>query len=135
MSSLNKVQVIGNLCKDPEVRYSGDGKAIANLNVASSETWKDKSGEKQEKTEFHRVVVFGFSAEFAEKYLKKGQKVYVEGKLQTRKWTNKEGVDVYTTEIVVDGFKGQLLSLSKGEGVKPAMEQAPVESFDDDIPF
>lgn len=133
---LNKVQLIANLTRDPEVRATGDGKQIANLNVATSETWKDKSGQKQEKSEFHRVVAFGHSADFAAKYLNKGQKVYIEGALQTRKWTDKEGNDKYTTEIVISQYKGQLLSLSKSDSVKPATAIEPVDdSFDDDIPF
>lgn len=129
---LNKVQIIGNLGKDPEVRHSGDGKAIANLTIATSEKWKDAQGNPQEKTEWHRVVMFGKLAEVAEKYTKKGQTVYIEGKLQTRKWANKDGVDVYTTEIVVDGFSGSMRML--GGNSEPKATPEP-EQFDDDIPF
>src|SRR3972149_5589738 len=100
--SVNKVILLGNLGKDPEVRYMTSGEAMATITLATSETWKDKSGEKQEKTEWHRVVFFGKLAEIAGEYLKKGRQVYVEGKLQTRKWQDKEGQERYTTEIVAD---------------------------------
>lgn len=102
MASVNKVILVGNLGRDPEVRYMPSGDAMANLNLATTDTWKDKGGEKQEKTEWHRVVMFGKTAEIAGEYLKKGSQVYIEGRLQTRKWTDKEGQERYTTEIVAD---------------------------------
>ncbi|MDA8191804.1 MAG: single-stranded DNA-binding protein, partial [Gammaproteobacteria bacterium] len=96
---INKVILIGNLGKDPEIRYVPNGGAVANLNIATSESWKDKAtGEKQERTEWHRVVFFGKLAEIASEYLKKGAQIYVEGRLQTRKWQDKSGQDRYTTE-------------------------------------
>ncbi|MEP7182550.1 MAG: single-stranded DNA-binding protein [Betaproteobacteria bacterium] len=102
MASVNKVILLGNLGRDPETRYTTGGDAVTNLNIATSEQWKDKSGEKQEKTEWHRVVLFGRQAEVAGEYLKKGRSVYIEGRLQTRKWTDKDGVEKYSTEIVAD---------------------------------
>jgi single-strand DNA-binding protein len=117
MSSVNKVILVGNLGRDPEIRTTQDGKKIANLSVATSDTWKDKnSGEKKERTEWNRVVIFNERlSEVAEKYLKKGSKVYLEGSLQTRKW-EKDGHDQYTTEIVLQQYRGELVMLdSKGE--------------------
>jgi len=109
MSGINKVIIIGRLGQDPEVRFMPSGDAVANLSLATSETWKDKqTGEQKEKTEWHRVAIFGKLAEIAGQYLKKGSKVYIEGKLQTRKWTNQEGNDQYTTEIVLDGFNSKM---------------------------
>ena len=105
MASINKVMLIGNLGKDPEIRYMPSGDAIANLTLATTENWKDKAGEKQEKTEWHRVSMFGRLAEIAGEYLKKGSSIYIEGKLQTRKWQDKEGNDRYTTEIVANEMK------------------------------
>ena len=102
MASVNKVILLGNLGRDPETRYTTGGDAVTNLNIATSEQWKDKSGEKQERTEWHRVVFFGRQAEIAAEYLKKGRSVYVEGRLQTRKYTDKDGVEKYSTEIVAD---------------------------------
>ena len=103
MASVNKVILIGNLGRDPEVRYSPDGAAIANLSVATTSSWKDKAtGERKDETEWHRVVFYGRTAEVAGEYLKKGKPVYIEGRLKTRKWTDKEGQDKYTTEIVGD---------------------------------
>ncbi len=102
MASVNKVIILGNLGRDPETRYTTGGDAVTNLNIATSERWKDKSGEKQERTEWHRVVLFGRQAEIAEQYLEKGRSVYIEGRLQTRKYTDKEGVEKYATEIVGD---------------------------------
>ena len=118
MSSLNKVTLIGNLGKDPEVRFMPNGGAVANITLATSEKWKDKqTGEQKEKTEWHRVVMFGKLAEIAGEYLKKGAKIYVEGALQTRKWTNQEGNDQYTTEIVIQDFGGTMKMLGgKPEG-------------------
>lgn len=104
MRGVNKVIIIGTMGKDPEVRYTQNGNAIANLSVATSEQWTDKqSNQKQDRTEWHRVVIYGKLAEIAGQYLKKGSQVYLEGKLQTRKWQNKEGIDQYTTEIIIDG--------------------------------
>ena len=114
---VNKVILVGNLGKDPEVRYTPNGKAVATLTLATSESWKDQSGQIQEKTEWHRVSMFGKLAEIAGEYLRKGSQVYIEGKLQTRKWQNKEGQDQYTTEIVLDPFNGVMQMLgSKGGG-------------------
>ena len=117
--SVNKVTLIGNLGRDPEVRFSQSGDKIANISIATSETWNDKaSGERKEKTEWHRVVIFNkFLADIAEKYLKKGSKVYVEGALQTRKWTDNAGIEKYSTEVVLGNYKGELTMLDgRGEG-------------------
>jgi single-strand DNA-binding protein len=111
--SVNKVILIGNLGADPEIRHTQDGRAIANLRVATSESWRDKaSGERREKTEWHRVVIFNENlAKIAEQYLKKGSKVYLEGSLQTRKWEDQQGQERYTTEVVLQGFNAQLTML------------------------
>src|SRR6267378_8633027 len=114
MASVNKVILIGNLGRDPETRYTTGGDAVTNLNIATSEQWKDKSGEKQERTEWHRVVLFGRQAEIAGEYLKKGRSVYIEGRLQTRKYTDKDGVEKYSTEIV--GDRMQLIGGAKDAG-------------------
>ncbi|HEY5862206.1 MAG TPA: single-stranded DNA-binding protein [Casimicrobiaceae bacterium] len=114
MASVNKVILLGNLGRDPETRYTTGGDAVTNLNIATSEQWKDKSGEKQERTEWHRVVLFGRQAEIAGEYLKKGRSVYIEGRLQTRKYTDKDGVEKYSTEIVADRM--QLLGGRDGPG-------------------
>src|SRR6201992_1783174 len=118
--SVNKVILVGNLGKDPEVRRMQSGDPIVNLSLATSETWRDKSsGERKEKTEWHRVVIFNKNlAEGAEKYLRKGSKVYVEGSLQTRKWTDKDGQEKYSTEVVLQNFRGELTMLDGkgGEG-------------------
>lgn len=117
--SVNKVILIGNLGADPEIRRTADGRPVANLRIATSETWKDKNtGERREKTEWHRVVVFNEGlCGVIERYLKKGAKVYIEGALQTRKWTDKEGVERYSTEVVLQGFNSVLTMLdSKGGG-------------------
>jgi single-strand DNA-binding protein len=115
--SVNKVILIGNLGRDPEIRTMQNGGKVANLSIATSETWRDKStGERKEKTEWHRVVIFGNLAEIAEKYLKKGSKVYVSGSLQTRKWTDQSGTEKYTTEVVLQGYGGEFQLLDgKGE--------------------
>ncbi len=125
MASVNKVILIGNLGRDPETRYMPDGGAITNISVATTEAWKDKNGEKQEKTEWHRVAFFGKLAEIAGEYLKKGSQVYVEGRLQTRKWQDKEGVDKYTTEIVADRM--QMLGSRQGMGGGGADREAPAD--------
>ena len=119
--SVNKVILVGNLGRDPEVRHTQDGTAIVHLSVATSESWKDKaSGERKEKTEWHRVVIFNERlGENTQKYLSKGSKVYLEGQLQTRKWTDQNGVEKYTTEIVLGRFRGELTMLdgrSEGRG-------------------
>ena len=110
---INKVIIVGNLGNDPEIRYAQNGNAIANLSVATSETWKDQQGQPQEKTEWHRIVMYRRLAEIAGEYLKKGSKIYIEGKLQTRKWQDQSGNDRYTTEIVANEL--QMLD-SRGEG-------------------
>ena len=123
---VNKVILVGNLGRDPEVRYSPNGQAVANVTLATSESWKDKtSGEKQEKTEWHRVVFFGRLAEIAGEYLKKGAQIYIEGRLQTRKWQDKDGKDRYTTEIVANDM--QMLGSRGGAG-------APSDNFNQDQP-
>ena len=155
MASVNKVILIGNLGRDPETRYMPDGGAVTNVSVATTEAWKDKNGEKQEKTEWHRVAFFGKLAEIAGEYLKKGSQVYVEGRLQTRKWQDKDGQDKYTTEIVANAM--QMLGSRQGAGggapdrepdrgeasasrpaaPKPAAKAAggKFDDFEDDIPF
>src|SRR5437879_3972430 len=114
--SVNKVILIGNLGADPEIRRTQDGRPIANLRVATSESWRDKAtGERREKTEWHRVVIFSEGlAKIAEQYLKKGSKVYLEGALQTRKWQDQQGQDRYTTEVVLQGFNATLTMLDRG---------------------
>lgn len=116
--SVNKVILIGNLGKDPEIRRTQDGKPIANLSIATSETWRDKSsGERKEKTEWHRVVIFSEPlCKVVEQYLKKGSKVYLEGALQTRKWTDKDGVEKYSTEVVMQGYGAGLVMLDGKSG-------------------
>jgi single-strand DNA-binding protein len=159
MASINKVILIGNLGRDPETRYSADGAAITNIAIATTDSWKDKAtGEKKEQTEWHRVVFFGRLAEIAGEYLRKGRPVYIEGRLRTRKWTDKEGVERYTTEIVADQM--QMLGSREGSGgggmSAPDMDDAPaaprqssggggarpaskpaanIADMDDDIPF
>jgi single-strand DNA-binding protein len=154
MASVNKVILVGNLGRDPETRYNPEGGAITNISVATTETWKDKaSGEKQERTEWHRVVFFNRLAEIAGEYLKKGSQVYVEGSLRTRKWQDKEGKERYTTEIVAermqmlgsrsgmgeagarDRSEEDKVPAGAGEG-KPAKKPAgKFDDMDDDIPF
>lgn len=117
--SVNKVILIGNLGRDPEIRHTQDGSPIVQLSVATSDTWKDRAtGERRERTEWHRVVIFNeHLCKVAENYLKKGSKVYVEGSLQTRKWTDQQGVEKYTTEVVLQRFNGELTMLDgRGEG-------------------
>jgi single-strand DNA-binding protein len=164
MASVNKVILIGNLGRDPEVRYAPSGSAICNITLATSRNWKDKtSGERQEETEWHRVVFFDRMAEVAGEYLKKGKSVYIEGRLKTRKWTDKDGVEKYTTEIMAD--KMEMLGSREGGGgmgggddadqtarsasaprsaptartaqtPKPAAKQGTgFDDMDDDIPF
>lgn len=110
--SVNKVILIGNCGKDPEIRTMQNGSKVANVSIATSESWKDKAtGEKKEKTEWHRVVIFGALADIVERYVKKGSKIYVSGSLQTRKWTDKDGAEKYSTEVVLQGFGGELTLL------------------------
>lgn len=163
MKGVNKVVVLGNVGQDPEVRYSPSGMCFCNLSVATSESWKDKqTGERKERTEWHRVVLQGKLAEIAGEYVKKGSQVYFEGKLQTRKWQGQDGQDKYTTEIIVDSFSGvmQLLGGKQQQPSHPAQQQQqqqqqkggysrpqqqpqsappvynePPMDFDDDIPF
>jgi len=148
MASVNKVILVGRLGKDPETRYMPNGDAVTNITLATSETWKDKNGEKQEKTEWHRVTFYRKLAEIAGEYLKKGSMAYVEGRLETRKWTDKSGVDKYTTEIIANEM--QMLSsrgssnsfevvdrdVSGGSAAKPAKKPGgEFDDFEDDIPF
>ncbi|MCK7461179.1 MAG: single-stranded DNA-binding protein [Sphingobacterium sp.] len=155
MAGVNRVIIVGNLGGDPEIRHTQGGDAVATLSVATSETWKDKSGEKQERTEWHRVVMWRRLAEIAQQYLRKGSKVYLEGKLQTRKWQAQDGSDRYTTEIVADQMQmldsrtGAAQGASGGQGMASGSPdsrdaysasqaaQAPSggAGFDDDIPF
>src|SRR6201987_1312041 len=129
--SVNKVILVGNLGRDPELRSTQDGMRIANLAVATSESWRDRvSGERKERTEWHRVVIFNERlAEIAEKYLKKGSKIYVEGSLQTRKWTDNSGQERYTTEIVLQRFRGELTMLDGARGAAPAVESGYDEEY------
>lgn len=138
---VNKVILIGNLGNDPELRYMPSGGAVANITLATSDTWKDKnSGEKQERTEWHRVVFFNRLAEIVGEYLKKGGQVYVEGSLRTRKWQDKDGQDRYTTEVVASEMQmigGTSSGRGQGSSSAPAQEAPPADNvpFDDDIPF
>jgi single-strand DNA-binding protein len=148
---VNKVILVGNLGNDPEVKYMPSGNAVANVSLATTDSWKDKgSGERQEKTEWHRVVFFGRLAEIAGEYLKKGSQVYVEGRLQTRKWQGQDGQDRYTTEIVANdmqmlggrggsggtGSYDDAPDLSRqGGGDQQASPRSPEPGFDDEIPF
>jgi single-strand DNA-binding protein len=134
MASVNKVIVLGNLGKDPDLRHLPNGDAVCNFSLATTESWKDKEGNKQDKTEWHNIVIFRKLAEIAGEYLKKGRPVYIEGRLQTRKWQDKDGKDRYTTEIVADQM--QMLG-SRDEAKEVAKTSAPA-NFDDmesDIPF
>ncbi len=145
--SVNKVILVGNLGKDPEVRRMTSGEPVVNLSVATSETWKDKSsGERKEKTEWHRVVIFNENlAKVAEQYLKKGAKVYLEGALQTRKWTDKDGAEKYSTEIVLNRFNGTMVMLDGrsggggggdgGRGTNETPANFQRYEMDDEIPF
>ena len=134
---VNKVIIVGNMGADPEMRYTASGAAVANLNVATSEEWKDKqAGEKKEKTEWHRVVMFGKLAEIAGEYVKKGQQIYLEGKLQTRKWQGQDGQDRYTTEIVANEMQmlGGKPQGGQGQRQAPQQQQAP-QGYDESTPF
>ena len=144
MSSLNEVNLIGRLGKDPEIRFTKDNKPIANFSVATSEKWKDQSGQMQEKTTWHNVVVFGGLADIVQKYLKKGSNVYLSGKLNTEKYTDKNGVEKYATKVIVD-MKGKMVMLGEGQSQnnqeKPQAQPEQqsqnnqAEGFDDEIPF
>jgi len=144
MASVNKVILVGNLGRDPELRYTPGGTAVANLSVATNEAWTDKSGQKQERTEWHRVVVWGKQAEIAGEYLQKGKQIYIEGGLQTREWNDRDGNKRYTTEVRAQ----RILMLGRAEGRGAAGEQPdagsdpsnyqegpPPGAGDDDIPF
>src|SRR5512140_3346723 len=153
MGSVNKVILVGNLGRDAELRYTPGGAAVATLNMATTEVWNDKSGQRQEKTEWHRVVLWGKSAESLSEYLTKGKQIYVEGRLQTRKWQDKDGNDKYTTEIRADrstllGGGGGRAGGGEGMGARPQRSSAPSgggdhepmgepisDLTDDDIPF
>jgi single-strand DNA-binding protein len=149
VKGLNKVELIGNLGRDPEKRSTHSGDPVVNISVACSETWKDKnSGEQREKTEWVNVVIFGPLADIADRYLKKGSRCYLEGKLQTRKWQDQSGADRYSTEVVIQQFGGNLILLDRADQSisnserRPATAAAPTgggdmrrRDFDDDIPF
>jgi single-strand DNA-binding protein len=144
MASVNKVILLGNLGRDPEMRYATDGGAVCNLNIATSDQWNDKeTGKRQERTEWSRVCLFGRTAEVAGEYLKKGSTVYIEGRLQTRKWTDKDGTERYTTEIIGDrmqmiGSRQEAEQKPKGANSYAAAKQGKQVSpddFDDDIPW
>lgn len=149
MASVNKVILVGRLGKDPETRYMPNGDAVTNITLATSETWKDKNGEKQEKTEWHRVTFYRKLAEIAGEYLKKGSMAYVEGRLETRKWTDKAGVEKYTTEIIANEMQ-MLSSRNSGSNTFEVVDREPAsggaakparkaggefDDFEDDIPF
>ena len=147
-ASMNRVTLVGNLGQDPDVRNTNAGDTVTNLSMATTEEWRDKDGEKHSKTDWHRVAMFGKVAEIAAKYLTKGAKVLIEGRLQTRKWTDKEGNDRYTTEVVVSGWTGRMLMLGEKGGKSGSggddngerqssrrQEQQSEDDFDDDIPF
>jgi single-strand DNA-binding protein len=154
--SVNKVILVGNLGRDPEVRYTPSGQAVANFTVATNEAWTDKAGQKQERTEWHRVVVWGKTAENCGEYLSKGRQVYIEGRLQTREWTNKEGAKQFTTEVVANPAGGVVFLAGGGAGrgasrggaapqddfgqPPPGLDEAPpsgsvAKGGEDDIPF
>lgn len=165
MASVNKVILVGNLGRDPEVRYMPNGEAVCNFSIATTDSWKDKSGAKQERTEWHNIVMYRKLAEIAGEYLKKGRPVYVEGRLQTRKWQTKEGQDRYTTEIIADQMQmlggrdggsnasydggmdqggmddynqappSQARSAPAQSAPKPAASGSGFDDFEDDIPF
>jgi single-strand DNA-binding protein len=127
---INKVILIGNLGQNPEVRYTANGDAIANISLATSETWKDKQGQVQEKTEWHKIAIFGKLAQIAGEHLKKGSQVYFEGKLQTRKWLDKQGQDRFSTEIIVDSFNG-IMQMLGGKQDRPQNPQQNQQQNDD----
>jgi single-strand DNA-binding protein len=132
--SVNKVILVGNLGRDPEIRRTQDGRPIANLRIATSESWKDRnSGERREKTEWHSVVIFNENlCKVAEQYLRKGSKVYIEGQLQTRKWQDQQGQDRYSTEVVLQGFNGQLTMLDGRSGAGGGLSEGGQSDYDGD---
>lgn len=140
---INKVILVGNLGADPETRYMPSGSAVTNLSIATSEQWKDKkTGEQQDRTEWHKVAMFNRLAEVAAEYLRKGSQVYIEGKLRTRKWQDRDGNDRWTTEIIADEMQmlggrggGGSAPMSSGPGPSSPPPQSPPDEFDDDIPF
>jgi len=138
MASVNKVILIGNLGKDPETRFMSNGDAVTNITVATTDTWKDKQGQKQEKTEWHRVTFYRKLAEIVGEYLKKGSSVYIEGRLETRKWTDKEGIERYTTDIIANDMK--MLGSKQGnsdqsERTKTETKSGGFDDMSDDIPW
>lgn len=140
MASINKVILVGNLGRDPEVRYTTDNNAIANVSIATTDRYKDKTtGEQKEITEWHRVVFFNRLGEIAAEYLKKGSQVYIEGKLRTRKWTDKDGAEKYTTEIIADQLQMLGGRTSEAKSATPAptapRQSKPADDLEDDIPF
>ena len=144
MRGVNKVMLIGNLGRDPEVRYTRDGTPVANLNLATTDSWKDAQGQRQERTEWHRVVAWGKLAEIAKEYLSKGEKIYIEGRLQTRSWDDKDGNKRYTTEVRADqmvmlGSRGGDGPSRGDQGPAPGPPDddgsAPFQATDDDVPF
>ena len=140
MSGVNKAILIGNLGADPELRYTQSKKAVVNFTVATSRSWNDKEGEKQEETEWHRVVAWDKLAEICSKFLKKGSQVYIEGRMQTRSWTDKEGVKRYTTEIVAHemsmlGKKDSTTDKVAKDSTRPAMDASPSSESSDELPF
>jgi single-strand DNA-binding protein len=135
---INKVIIVGNLGQDPEARYMPNGDAVTNLSVATSESWKDKqTGDQKQRTEWHKIAMFKRLAEIAAEYLRKGSQVYIEGKLRTRKWQDKDGNDRYTTEIIADEMRllGGRKRSESTDGMPPRGSEAPKEDFFDDIPF
>jgi len=140
MRGVNKVILVGNLGRDPEVRYTRDGKAVANLSVATTDSWKDAQGERQERTEWHRVVAWDKLAEIAKEYLSKGKQIYVEGRLQTRSWEDKDGNKRYTTEVRMDQMVmlGGREGSSRGSGPPSGPEEfqrEPFQATEEDVPF
>lgn len=138
MSSVNKAIIVGNLGKDPEVRFTGGGQAVANFTIATSESWKDKSGQKQERTEWHRIVVWGKLAELCGEHLFKGRQCYVEGRIQTREWTDSAGQKKYTTEIMADEMKFLGSPRGGSRAVAPessSVAEAGVSDTSENIPF
>ena len=134
---INKVILVGNVGRDPEIRAAQDGTKIASLSIATSESWKDKvTGERKDRTEWHRVVVFNPQiSEFVEKYVTKGVKLYIEGQLQTRKWTDQSGAERYTTEIVITRFKGEISILDSRNDSSASYDAPSPKDLNDDIPF
>jgi single-strand DNA-binding protein len=136
MAGLNKVQLIGRLGADPEARSLNNGGEVVNLRLATSESWKDRDGNRQERTEWHQVVIFNEGlARVAKSYLRKGSQCFIEGALQTRKWQDQSGTDKYTTEIVLQKFRGELVLLDKAEGGTSPQREPATADLNDDVPF